>query len=757
MGFRYRVRCQLSEVDIYVLSWLELYPEQNSVAGNVYRLAVIGEVLKANGLLQLERVLLLENAEIDLGDLRLCCSFGVPDSLRPLCWRLLLGYLPMERQQWPAYLLKQREIYNSLVEDVIVRPGQSSLTTSQESADDHPLNLNPDSEWNNYFKDNEVLAQIDKDVRRLCPEIDFFQRITSYPHRSAAKINLSRRIRQENLYSEVPPCSHFSTGNFIASPSKTASKEYSNVVDENVEYHWQVVERVLFMYSKLNPGVKYVQGMNEIMGPLYYVFASDADGEWAEAAEADTYYCFQLLMSEIKDNFIKTLDSSNCGIDVINIWDSLFSSPDRLRFLHWICLAMLEKVRTPLLEGDFTTCLKMLQQRNVNKNEINMQRTMNNSSTLSPYGGIAKTMWTADTKMSNEFKQGSSTTPASVNSQNNPTQGVATPQQKTVGRVQGSTPSGSISNPVTTQSVAPQFAVATPHSVTHNANPEVLSVFECPVCMDYMMPPYLQCQSGHLVCGNCRPKLTCCPTCRGPVPSVRNLVLEKIANTVMFPCKFAGSGCPLTFSHVEKVEHEELCEFRPYCCPCPGASCKWQGSLSEVMGHLMKVHKSITTLQGEDIVFLATDINLPGAVDWVMMQSCFGYHFMLVLEKQEKFQDGNQMFYAVVQLIGAKKESENFMYRLELATHRRRFSWEASPRSIHEGVAHAISLSDCMAFDSQTAQLFAENAQGGVCKTVDQVQNIILKPHYIAICQVLELRNTSSLNSGLKGPHIRLS
>lgn len=36
---------------------------------------------------------------------------------------------------------------------------------------------------------------------------------------------------------------------------------------------------------------------------------------------------------------------------------------------------------------------------------------------------------------------------------------------------------------------------------------------------------------------------------------------------------------------------------------------------------------------------------------------------MLVLEKQEKFQDGNQMFYAVVQLIGAKKESENFIYR----------------------------------------------------------------------------------------------
>ncbi|EJW74201.1 hypothetical protein WUBG_14893, partial [Wuchereria bancrofti] len=47
--------------------------------------------------------------------------------------------------------------------------------------------------------------------------------------------------------------------------------------------------------------------------------------------------------------------------DVINIWDSLFSSPDRLRFLHWICLAMMEKVRIVLLEGDFTSCLEMLQ------------------------------------------------------------------------------------------------------------------------------------------------------------------------------------------------------------------------------------------------------------------------------------------------------------------------------------------------------------------------------------------------------------
>ena len=53
---------------------------------------------------------------------------------------------------------------------------------------------------------------------------------------------------------------------------------------------------------------------------------------------------------------------------------------------------------------------------------------------------------------------------------------------------------------------------------------------------------------------------------------------------------------------------------------------------------------------------------MSGAVDWVMMQSCFGHHFMLVLEKQEKF-DGHQQFFAIVQLIGTRKQAENFAYR----------------------------------------------------------------------------------------------
>lgn len=74
--------------------------------------------------------------------------------------------------------------------------------------------------------------------------------------------------------------------------------------------------------------------------------------------------------------------------------------------------------------------------------------------------------------------------------------------------------------------------------------------------------------------------------------------MEKVASTIMFPCKYSSSGCSLSLLHTEKVEHEEMCEWRPYTCPCPGASCKWQGGLEQVMAHLMMSHKSITTLQG---------------------------------------------------------------------------------------------------------------------------------------------------------------
>jgi TBC1 domain family member 13 len=37
------------------------------------------------------------------------------------------------------------------------------------------------------------------------------------------------------------------------------------------------LRRILIIFSKLNPSVRYVQGMNEVLAPLFYVFNNDPD------------------------------------------------------------------------------------------------------------------------------------------------------------------------------------------------------------------------------------------------------------------------------------------------------------------------------------------------------------------------------------------------------------------------------------------------------------------------------------------------
>jgi hypothetical protein len=249
-----------------------------------------------------------------------------------------------------------------------------------------------------YFKDNDTIEQIDKDVKRLCPEFSFFQSKTGLPRPAGAQ-RLHHRVAQQGLATE-------SIARTLGGGVKVTKRECSAydgqepkvaLAAEAVEHHWEVIERILFIYAKLNPGIGYVQGMNEICGPLYYVIASNPDGTWREHAEADTYWCFLLLMSEFRDNFIKTLDASDTGIgslmtrfanvlgkydpevkaslddkgiqpmfygfrwltcllsqefalpDVIRLWDSLFSKRDRQEYLICICCSLVCIVRTAIL------------------------------------------------------------------------------------------------------------------------------------------------------------------------------------------------------------------------------------------------------------------------------------------------------------------------------------------------------------------------------------------------------------------------
>ena len=43
-------------------------------------------------------------------------------------------------------------------------------------------------------------------------------------------------------------------------------------VQNYIEAHSDAIARILFIYARLNTGIKYVQGMNEILAILYYCF-----------------------------------------------------------------------------------------------------------------------------------------------------------------------------------------------------------------------------------------------------------------------------------------------------------------------------------------------------------------------------------------------------------------------------------------------------------------------------------------------------
>lgn len=187
---------------------------------------------------------------------------------------------------------------------------------------------------------------------------------------------------------------------------KRAAENYA-AMEKGKEANWEVVERMLFIYAKLNPGQGYVQGMNEIIGPIYYVLASVEDH--CEFAEADCFWCFTALMSEIRDFFIKSLDESDTGIrgmmnklssllekkdaavyyrlkeqgifpqyysfrwitlllsqefplpDVLRLWDSILADENRFEYLIYVCCSMIVLLRDQILENDFEHNVKLLQ------------------------------------------------------------------------------------------------------------------------------------------------------------------------------------------------------------------------------------------------------------------------------------------------------------------------------------------------------------------------------------------------------------
>ncbi|OIT20461.1 PREDICTED: TBC domain-containing protein C1952.17c-like [Nicotiana attenuata] len=321
----------------------------------------------------------LSRKEINLEKLQRVASSGIPDggSLRATIWKLLLGYVPTSRDLWEKELTESRLKYVKLKAELLLNPSELSRREDKSlrflghdtkvsepleryniSKEDHPLSLGKTSIWHQYFEFTEISDQIDRDLQRTHPDLEFF----------SGDSPLSRRNRES-------------------------------------------MRNILLLFAKLNPAISYVQGMNEVLAPLYYVFRTDSDEHNTANLEADTFSCFVILMSGCVDHFCQQLDSSSMGIHstlsnlskllktndeelwhhleykskvdpqfyafrwitllltqefklhhILRIWDTLLSNPFGLQdMLLRICCAMLMCVKSKLLSGDFVDNLKLLQ------------------------------------------------------------------------------------------------------------------------------------------------------------------------------------------------------------------------------------------------------------------------------------------------------------------------------------------------------------------------------------------------------------
>ena len=224
---------------------------------------------------------------------KVICSFvfeyGSPDQkgMRSLLWKLLLNYLPWQHADWEESLKRNRAVYAKFVDELSTNPykkmggaasaaaaasASSPPSSTRVSVADDPLAAQS-SEWSEYYKDEAIRHEIDKDVKRTYSSFHFFQErvrpivITLEEARRQARQE-AEQAASHSLFDNLPPPS----SSLPVPPQADVTKAPPRKDDET---HQDVIRRILFVYAKLNPGVRYVQGMNEILAPMYYVFAHD--------------------------------------------------------------------------------------------------------------------------------------------------------------------------------------------------------------------------------------------------------------------------------------------------------------------------------------------------------------------------------------------------------------------------------------------------------------------------------------------------
>ena len=221
------------------------------------------------------------------------CENGLPDDLpelRSLIWKINLGYLPLNIEEWDKILKSKRIAYQKYKDSIVAKlekelelfNGYEKMTKEERKALDKKTN-------------KPVLEEICKDTNRTHTEMSFFFR----------PVDKNNTFTQEQIFE------------LVENKRNCTLKNINDTYKINIVLtHADIVSRILFIYSKFEPSISYVQGMNEILAPIYYCFSFDRQNydQPMDNVEADSFWCFFNYMQTLKDLFDKDEDKKDKGI-----------------------------------------------------------------------------------------------------------------------------------------------------------------------------------------------------------------------------------------------------------------------------------------------------------------------------------------------------------------------------------------------------------------------------------------------------------
>jgi len=238
----------------------------------------------------------------------------------------------------------------------------------------------------------------------------------------------------------------------------------------------------------------------------------------------------------------------------------------------------------------------------------------------------------------------------------------------------------------------------------------LLSDLECPVCMEYMVPPIKLCMNGHNICSKCIERVQCCPTCRAEFSKIRNVALENIATRQKYPCANRQSGCLELFSIEHIAKHHSGCVYGKIKCPLHLLNeCSWNGLKNDLKEHAKAAHTGFL-LKGSTFLssYLSTAVSIVPYHD-----ELFTYH--------KKKKDGR--YYCAVQLIGTSSEASKYKceFTLRAANGIEQISNTFLVRGYSEDWETIFNSGKCLRLDEDTAEHFVEGNQLKLTVTLSTV------------------------------------